>query len=174
LRQRRGKPIVVNIVLNTLLSVLLVLTPPAPSPEALLQQNLTQYQQLANDLSVTTAQIDVIQRQIDGLKRQVAERRALVGRLASTSYRTYRADSINAVLQARNLGEVRERMLVLNAFAQYRKIEIKDLQLSTQRFASAQRTLDALLTQQHHQQQELIAQKIKLEAQVAALRAKRP
>lgn len=162
------------IVLNALLSALLILTPPAPSPDAQLQQNLTQYQQLVNDLSVTTAQIDIIARQIDGLKQQVLERRAIVGRLAAASYETYRADSINLLLKARTLDDIRERMLVLNAFAQYRKVEIKELQTSTQRFASASRTLDALRTQQHHQEQELIAQKVKLEAQIADQRARRP
>jgi peptidoglycan hydrolase CwlO-like protein len=164
----------VNNVLNTLLSVLLVLTPPAPSPEAQLQQNLTQYQQLAQDLSVTIAQTDVIQRQIDGLKRQIAERRAIVGRLATATYRSYRADSLNVIFDARSIDDVRERMLVLNTFAQYRKVEIKELQLTRERFASAQRTLDSLLTQQRHQQQELTAQRLKIEAQIAALRAKKP
>jgi septal ring factor EnvC (AmiA/AmiB activator) len=139
----------------------------------LLQQNLTQYQQLANDLSVTSAQIDVIQRQIEGLKRQIAQRRALVGRLAAASYRSYRADSFNVLLD-HSLGEVRDRMLVLNTFAQYRKVEIKELQLARERFAAAQRTLDSLLTQQRHQQQDLTAQRLKIEAQVAAMRAKRP
>ncbi len=173
MRQRPGGPVVVRIVLNTLLSVLLVLTPPAPSPDAELQQNLTQYQQLVNDLSVTTAQIEIIARQIDGLKHQVAERRALVGRLAAASYETYRADSINLILKARTIEDIRDRMLVLNSFAQYRKFEIKELQTSTLRFASASRTLDALVTQQHHQQQELISQRVKLEAQIAAQRARR-
>lgn len=161
-------------MLNSLLSVLLVLAPPAPSPEAQLQQNIAQYQQLANDLATTIAQTDVIQRQIDGLKRQIAERRALVGRLAAASYRTYRADSLNVLMQARTLDDVRERMLILNTFAQYRKVEIKELQVSTQRFAAAQRTLDALLSQQRHQQHELTMQRLKIEAQMAALRAKKP
>lgn len=156
-------------VLNTLLAALMVITPPvAPSPEAQLQQNIAQYQALIEDLAITVQQTDVIRRQISGLETQMKQRRATVGRLAQASYRSYRADSLNVLLDPESTSAVRDRLQVLNTFAQYRRTEIKDLAKTRERFTAAQRTLESLIEQQRSQRQTLGQQRAKIDAQLAA------
>ncbi|HCT77905.1 MAG TPA: hypothetical protein DGT23_15200 [Micromonosporaceae bacterium] len=153
----------------------MVIAPPAPpAPDVELRQNIAHYQALAEDLAVTIAQTEVMQRQIDTLKKKMKERRVAVGRLASASYRTYRADSLNVLLDAGSAGEVRDRLLVLNVFAQHRQLEIKELAVTAERYAATQRTLDSLVAQQRTQQRELTAQRLKIEAKLAELRRPKP
>jgi septal ring factor EnvC (AmiA/AmiB activator) len=135
-----------------------------------LQRNLVQYQALAEDLRITVAQTDVIRRQIEGLASQMRDRRAAVGRLAAESYRSHRADSFNLLLDSRSATDFRDRLALLNVFAQHRQQEIKALSTTTERYAAAQRTLDALIAQQRGQQQELLAQRRKIQTRLAELR----
>jgi septal ring factor EnvC (AmiA/AmiB activator) len=145
--------------------------PVTPSPDAELQRNLVQYQTIAEDLRVTIAQTDIIRRQIEGLQSQMLERRAAVGRLAAASYRSHRADAFNLLLDAGSATDFRDRLALLDVFAQHRQLEIKALNTTVDRYASAQRTLDALIAQQRGQQQELLTQRRKIEARLAELRS---
>ncbi|WP_203915412.1 hypothetical protein [Rhizocola hellebori] len=145
--------------------------PAAPSPDVELQRNLAQYQAIAEDLRVTVAQTDVIRRQLESLESQRQERRAAVGRLAAASYRSHRADSFNLLLDADSATDFRYRLALLNVFAQHRQLEIKALNSTTDRYTTTQHTLDALIAQQRGQQQELLAQRRKVEARLAELRS---
>jgi septal ring factor EnvC (AmiA/AmiB activator) len=145
--------------------------PTAPSPDVELQRNLVEYQTIAEDLRVTVAQTDVIRRQIEGLQAQMAERRATVGRLAAASYRSHRADAFNLLLDANSATEFRDRLALLDVFAQHRQLEIKALNATADRYAAAQRTLDALMAQQRSQQEDLLTQRRKIEARLAQLQS---
>jgi septal ring factor EnvC (AmiA/AmiB activator) len=145
--------------------------PAAPSPDVELQRNLVQYQAIAEDLRITVAQTDVIRRQIEALQAQMLERRATVGRLAAANYRSHRADSINLLLDANSATDFRRRLALLNVFAQHRQLEIKALNVTADRYTTAQRTLDSLMAQQRGQQQELLSQRRKVEARLAELRS---
>lgn len=150
----------------------MVIAPPVqPAPvDAQLQENLARYQVIAEDLEVTVAQTEVIQRQVDGLRLKMGERRAAVGRLAAASYRSFRADTFKVLLDARSSTDLRDRMLVLNIFARQRQHEIRDLFQTTERFVAAQRTLDSLIAQQRAQQEELIAQRHLIEIRLSELK----
>ena len=60
---------------------------------------------------------------------------------------------------------------LLDVFAQHRQLEIKALKTTADRYAAAQRTLDALIAQQRSQQSELLAQRKKIETRLAELRS---
>ncbi len=150
----------------------MVIAPPvAPPADAELHRTIAQYRALAEDLRVTVAQTDVIRRQIEGLHSQVRDRRAAIGRLAASSYRSHRADSFNLLLDSRSATDFRDRLALLDVFAQHRQREIKALNASAERYAAAQRTLDALIAQQRGQQQELLAQRRKIETRLAQLKS---
>ncbi len=150
----------------------MAIAPPiTPPSDAELQRNIIEYQALSEDLRVTVAQTDVIRRQVGGLHSQMRDRRAAVGRLAAASYRSHRADAFNLLLDSGSAADFRDRLALLNVFAQHRQQEIKALSSSVDRYAAAQRTLDALMAQQRGQQQQLLAQRRKIETRLAELRS---
>ena len=137
--------------------------PPEPQPMGELHENIAQYRQIAEDLSITIAQTEIIRRQIDLLQGQMDERRAKVGRLAAATYRSHHADPLYVLIDASSTGEVLERLLLLDAFARRRQAEIDALALTSARYDTAQRTLDSLIAQQRSQQQTLVQLRTKIQ-----------
>jgi septal ring factor EnvC (AmiA/AmiB activator) len=154
-------------VLTSLLAALLMTTPtPAPAPPnqaEVLARNIAAYQQLSEDLVVTISQIGVIQRQVDGLQTQIGERRAIAGRIATAAYQQQRSNTLNALLTAETREDALERLLLMTGVGQVRQREIAGLSQTSERFVTAQRTLEALRAQQKTQQQDLIAQRLKID-----------
>lgn len=137
---------------------------PPPSPSGELEESIAQYQRLAEDLTVTIAQTEIIQRQIDSLQQQIDQRRASVGRIAAASYQTQRADSFHVLFDASSTGEVLQRLLLATAFARRQQQEIESLALVSERYEATKRTLDALIDQQRSQQRALVALRLKIQA----------
>lgn len=161
-----------GIMVRILLAVVLILVPtvalpvqaqPRPEPAAEMETNLARYRQLAEDLSVTIAQTEIIQRQIGELQQQITQRRAAVGRVASATYRSHRADSLHVLIDASSTDEMLDRLLLLDAFARRQQQEIDALTLTSARFDAARRTLDSLIAQQRSQQQSLVALRVKIQ-----------
>lgn len=157
--------------LSTILLCLALLSSPAPTsasvgqpgPGPELEANIEHYHQLAADLSTTIAQTEIMQRQLAELRQQVATRRAAVGRVAAATYRGHRADAIQILADASSTEEVLQRMLLIDAFARRQREDIQQLRLTSARYEAARRTLEALITQQRSQQQELVAMRLKLQ-----------
>jgi hypothetical protein len=144
-------------------------TPTPQSPAAQLEQNLAAYRQLSEDLAVTISQIGVIQRQVDGLKSQLAQRKATTGRIAASAYRLERSTTLNAVLSAPSTEVVIERLLLLTGIGYLHEQDIAKLTLEAERYQAVQSTLEALRNQQRAQQQALVAQRLKID-QLKAIR----
>ncbi|WP_020525951.1 hypothetical protein [Catelliglobosispora koreensis] len=138
-------------------------TAPPGTPAEQLAQNIATYQQLAEDLSVTISQIEVIQRQIDGLSQLLAAQRAKTGRIAAAAYQQERSGTLNAVLTAPSNEVALQRLLLLTGVALIHQEEMDRLGQETARYEAVQRTLEALRQQQRSQQQALIAQRIKID-----------
>ncbi|HEX6686174.1 MAG TPA: hypothetical protein VF062_25600 [Candidatus Limnocylindrales bacterium] len=112
---------------------------------------------------MTIAQTHVMRRQIDDLRSQIAERRALVGRVAAATYRGYRVDPLYVLADAGSTDEALRRLMLVSAFAERRQQEIDALSLTRARYDATQRTLEALIAQQRSQQQALVALRLKIQ-----------
>lgn len=131
------------------------------------------YHELREDLKTTAAQTGVLHRQIEPLKEQIGQRRAAVGRLAAAGYRSSRTMSLGLLLDAGTTRDIIERLLVMKSFTQHQQREIDALALTSERYATAQRTLDALLDQQKTQQKQLGRQRTVIESSIEELKALR-
>jgi cell wall-associated NlpC family hydrolase len=127
------------------------------------------YNELREDLRITTAQTAVLAKQINPLKIQMGERRAAVGRLAAASFRSHRISPVNVLLDSSSTRSVLDRMLLLETYAQRKRLEINELADLRDRYETASRTLDALVTQQRQQQEEQARQRTKIEQSIADL-----
>lgn len=131
------------------------------------------YHELREDLKTTAAQTGVLQRQIDPLKEQITHRRGAVGRLASAGYRSSRSMSLSLLLDAGTTRDIVDRLLLMKSYTQHQQREIEELALTSERYATAQRTLDALLDQQRNQQKQLSRQQATIESAIKELKAMR-
>ncbi|MBV1849246.1 C40 family peptidase [Catellatospora tritici] len=131
------------------------------------------YHALHDDLKTTEAQTGVLRRQIDPLQRQIAQRRAAVGRLADAGYRSTRSMSLTLLLDAGSTRQILDRLLLMNEYTLHQQREIEALAQTSQRWDTARRTLDALLAQQREQRRELAAKRTEIENSIAALRTLR-
>lgn len=137
--------------------------PVALDPQGELERNIAQYQRLAEDLTVTIAQTEIIQRQIDSLQQQIAQRRATVGRIAAVSYRTHRPDAFRVLIDASSTDEVLRHLLLVTALTRRQQHEIQMLGREFERYESARRTLETLIDQQRTQQRALVALRTKIQ-----------
>ncbi len=131
------------------------------------------YHDLREDLKTTAAQTGVLQRQIEPLKEQITQRRDAVGRLAAAGYRTSRTMSLSLLLDAGTTRDVVDRLLLMKSFTQHQQREIDALALTSERYATAQRTLDALLAQGRSQQKQLGKERAGIAAKIEELKALR-
>jgi peptidoglycan DL-endopeptidase CwlO len=141
-------------ILASVLAATLTLTPAAAQPDV--DENIARYHQLAADLSVTVAQTEIMHRQVGSLQQQIAQRRAVVGRVAAATYRSHRVDPLYVLSDAATTDEAMRRLVLLTGFTMRQKQEIRALQLESARYDAARRTLDSLVTQQRRQQHELL------------------
>ncbi len=128
------------------------------------------YHELRDDLKTTAAQTEVLQRQIEPLKEQITFRRGAVGRLAAAGYRSSRSMSLSLLLDAGTTRDIVDRLLLMKAYTQHQQREIEELALTSERYATARRTLDALLEQQKNQQRQLGRQRTTIESAIADLK----
>jgi cell wall-associated NlpC family hydrolase len=131
------------------------------------------YHELREDLRTTAAQTGVLQRQIEPLKEQIRQRRGAVGRLAAAGYRSTRSMSLSLLLDAGTTRDIVDRLLLMKSYTQHQQREIDTLALTCERYATARRTLDALLEQQKKQHKQLGRQRATIEASIDELKALR-
>ncbi|GAA2404616.1 hypothetical protein Cme02nite_68800 [Catellatospora methionotrophica] len=135
-----------------------------------LEQVVEKYHDIHEDLKTTAAQTGVLQRQIQPLKEQINSRRGAVGRLAAAGYRSSRSMSLSLLLDAGTTRDVVDRLLLMKSYTQHQQREIDELALTSERYATARRTLDALLEQQKNQQTQLGRQRATIESAIADLK----
>ncbi|GHJ50423.1 hypothetical protein Cs7R123_77650 [Catellatospora sp. TT07R-123] len=131
------------------------------------------YHALHEDLLTTQTQTDVLQRQIDPLQREITARRGAIGRLADAGYRATRSMSLTLLLDAGSTRQILDRLLLMNEYTLHQQREIESLAQTSQRWDTAKRTLDALLTQQREQRRQLATQRTAIESSITELRTLR-
>ncbi|MCP2326385.1 cell wall-associated NlpC family hydrolase [Hamadaea flava] len=130
---------------------------------------IERYNQLRSDLQTTVAQINVLKRQIGPLERQVADRQAKVGVIASAAYTTAGSTSFAVLLHADSTRDVLDQLMVIQLLADDQRREITSLTRLRQEYVAAQETLRTLITEGRAQQKDLATSRAKIESDLATL-----
>jgi len=128
------------------------------------------YNALRDDLRTTVAQIGVLKRQSGPLKVKIQQHRARIGEIAAAAYISSGTAQVNALLRAESAPDLINNLLMIDSLARDQRAEIAQLDAVQNRYAAAQRTLTELLDQGREQQRLLIADRARIEGDIAQLR----
>jgi cell wall-associated NlpC family hydrolase len=128
-----------------------------------------QYNQVTEQLKATQAEATQVSAQLGPLQAQLDAAYASVGRIAATAYRGGDLGALNSLLTSGSPMALMDGLSSLNVIARNQQREIAGYKQAKAAYDAHRKQLDDLLAQQTQQQQDLAAQKSKIEGDVAKL-----